>query len=271
MAAGSLLLTVEFLLWYSLQLEFAIGSGWLVLRFFVLEAALIAATVAGLLTVLRFVAFGVGEGEYTSLRRIVADSLSSRVGRRVAAAAGALYFLFYAFVSSTLVLQPGVDFGSVYGFRSPGVVVSACCGSPGTVPSVVVFVSPQLHLALQLVPLNVLFLAVVPLLVGVNVAVSVFSYRNRPSVGRAGWAGALASFAALFTSCPACAGYFLASSLGGLGAASAAALLAPYQLAFIAFSIPVLAISPVAIAASLRSAYISGCAVEGRRLSSRSA
>ncbi|MDG7022257.1 MAG: hypothetical protein JRN07_02535, partial [Nitrososphaerota archaeon] len=57
----------------------------------------------------------------------------------------------------------------------------------------------------------------------------------------------------LFTACPTFAGFFLAESIGGLGATTLAVALAPYQALFIGVSIPLLVVMPFFFAARVRS------------------
>jgi len=58
----------------------------------------------------------------------------------------------------------------------------------------------------------------------------------------------------LFTACPTCAGFFLAESIGGIGATTLAVALTPYQALFIAVSIPLLVAMPFFFAIRLRKA-----------------
>ena len=70
----------------------------------------------------------------------------------------------------------------------------------------------------------------------------------------------LAAVVGLFTACPTCAGLFLASSVGGIGTTLAVAL-APYQLLFIAVTVPVLLLGPLFTALSVKRTYEASCSV----------
>lgn len=264
MGVGTGLLLGQMEAWAYLQNYFSISQAGLITWFFVVEVAALGALLSGIFLLLRGVSKQGGSEDYTSLAKIASDALNSRSDRRLGLAAGLAYAVFYAFVSSVVVYQPTVDFATVYRVTGPSLASAGCCGTFGTTPSVTLFVAPQLHLAVQVVPLDLLLLAVIPILVGVNVAVGSFAFRNRPKQREGAWLGGLGALVALFTSCPTCAGYFLAGAVGGLGATSIAVALAPYQVLFIAVSVPVLAVSPLVAASALRRAYLGGCPVEGR-------
>ncbi len=116
-------------------------------------------------------------------------------------------------------------------------------------------------MALQVLPLDLLFAVVVPLLVGLNVAVASHAVRNKDVRGNVGWMGSIGVLTGLFTGCPTCAGLFLAGAVGGLGATSLAIALAPYQMLFILLSVPLLAASPLIIAYNAKRAMRAACLV----------
>jgi len=190
---------------------------------------------------------------------LVGDVVSSKTAKKVAILGGLAYAAFYLVASSIVVYQPTVDFSAAYGVTAPTWNIAACCGSYGSIPMVILYVLPQLHLGMQIIPLDIILALVIPILVGINAAVAYSAMRNRPTGAGLGWFGALGASVGLFTSCPTCAGLFLASSLGGLGATSLAISLAPFQAAFIVVALPVLAITPVLTAGSVRRTIQSGC------------
>ncbi len=188
-----------------------------------------------------------------SLLGIIGNAVSDRALLRVGLAGTLLYGLLYAFSSSILVYQPAVDFHSAYGATGAASWSTVpCCGSYGTVPELILYVSPA-HLALQLVPLSVLLLFVVPPLVGLNLSIALLSVRRTVAKTTGRWMVACGAAVGLFTACPTCAGFFLAESIGGLGATTLAVALAPYQALFIGVSIPLLVVMPFFFAARVRS------------------
>ena len=232
----------------------------MVMGFYLYEGLAIALALFGAWAINRGLAAH-APGPTDSVRGVLSDALVSRGDVKVGMIAGIAYAAIYLLISSIIVYQPNVDFQSAYGATGFGTRASVCCGSPGAVPELIVYLSPQLHLGLQVLPLDTLFAFVVPVLVGFNVTVAAHALRNRALRSRAGWLGPIGIVAGLFTGCPTCAGLFLAGTVGGLGATSLAVALAPYQFLFVALSIPVLLASPFVIALYASKAVRAACAV----------
>jgi len=255
--------------WYFGQQYFAINDQQsilaLVQRYYVVEALAMVVVVVGAYLTFRGISGWSRASNPDSIRYMLAESLSTRRDFKIGVAAAVAYAVVYLVVSSVIVFQPSVDFATTYGVTAPSWTAAACCGSVGTVPALVVYVSPQAHLALQVLPLDVLFAVVVPLLVGMNVTVAVHAVRNKDVRANVGWLSSMGLLAGLFTGCPTCAGLFLASAVGGLGATSLAIALAPYQLLFVVVSIPLLAASPVMIALNARRAQRAACPIPTAR------
>jgi hypothetical protein len=193
----------------------------------------------------------------SSLLAIIGGAISDRKLRRTAFAAALLYGLLYALTSSILVFQPGVDFEAQYGVTTvAGWSSSPCCGDVGTLPKLVIYLAPA-HLALQIVPLSLMLLFIVPPLVGLNISIALFSVRRTVAKVTGRWMVACGAAVGLFTACPTCAGFFLAESVGGIGATTLAVALAPYQALFIAVSIPLLVVTPFLFAMRVRKAAAS--------------
>jgi hypothetical protein len=192
---------------------------------------------------------------FSSLLVIIGSAISDRTLARVAILTAALYGLLYAFASSILVFQPGVDFTAPpYDVTTAGWSSVPCCGDVGTLPKLILILSPA-HLAVQLVPLSLLLLFIVPPLVGLNLSIALFSMRRTVAKVTGRWMVACGAAVGLFTACPTCAGFFLAESLGGIGATTLAVALAPYQAIFIAVSIPLLVATPFLFAVRVRKTW----------------
>ena len=265
--AGCLWVAFDSAAWYYGQQYFAIFDQQsilsLVLRYYLVEALAICVAVIGAYLMYKGLRRGDAAGS-DSIRGILAEALASRSDLRIGAGAAILYGAAYLLVSSILVYQPSVNFFTNYGVSSPSWNAAACCGSPGTVPVLIVYLSPQAHLALQVLPLDALFAVVVPLLVGLNVTVAAHALRNRVLRANAGWLGSVGVLTGLFTGCPTCAGLFLAGAVGGIGATSLAVGLAPYQMLFVVLSIPLLVASPLIVAFNARKAMRAACRVPSR-------
>jgi hypothetical protein len=185
--------------------------------------------------------------------------LSNKKYRNYFLASTLLYGLFYAFVTSMIVYQPGIDFVQEYGASFPSAIISPCCGTPLFAPIVVVYVAN--HLGLLIIPLTGLLLILISVLVGLNSALAIFAFNSRArGVGRS-WLGGLGAVVGLFTGCPTCAGLFFANVLGGAGAVTLAAGLASYQPLFILVSLPVLAVTPYLTSRSLAKVFREGCVI----------
>jgi len=191
----------------------------------------------------------------SSLLWIIGSAISESTLFRVAAAATLLYGALYAFASSVLVYQPGVNFSDYGATGSASWAPFPCCGTVGTYPDVTFYFSAA-HFAIQLIPLSLLLLFIVPPLVGLNIAIALFSVRRTVARATGRWMVACGAAVGLFTACPTCAGFFLAESVGGIGAATLAVALAPYQAFFIGVSIPLLLLMPFFFAARIRRAGV---------------
>jgi hypothetical protein len=233
-----------------------------VASFYGLLAVGVAAAVGGAWLVGRGLAARAG-GPPGSVWTVISEALRSSADVKIGVIGGTVYGVAYLFFSSIIVYQPTVDFQAAYGVSAPAVAAAACCGSPGAVPELVVYLIPRWHLALQLLPLDALFAAVIPMLVGFNVAVTAHALRSRALRARAGWLWPVGLAAGFFTGCPTCAGLFLAGALGGLGATALAVALAPYQVLFVALSVPALVASPLVVAHYAGKAALAACPVRG--------
>ncbi len=197
-----------------------------------------------------------------SPRWLVPYVLSVRRYRRCFFASATLYAAFYAIITSMIVYQPTVNFAQTYGVSIPSAILTPR-GAPLFAPDLVVYL-PE-HVGVQLIPLTVILLITISVLVGVNLALSVFAFDSRAKGEATGLTGALGAIVGLFTGCPTCAGLFFANTLGGSGAASFAALLGYYQPAFILLSVPVLLAAPYLTSRSLAKVYRDGCVTLGQK------
>ena len=263
-AAGCASVALDSVGWYNSQQYLAVfDQGSLismVLRYYAVEAVAICVVALGAFMIYRGLLRAEGT-ESDSVRGILSEALNSRKDVRIGILAAVIYAVLYLFVSSVVVFQPTVDFAATYGVNGPSWNAAACCGSPGTVPALIVYLLPQEHLALQILPLDALFAVAVPLLVGLNVTVAAHALRNKVLRSNAGWLGSVGVMAGLFTGCPTCAGLFLAGAVGGFGATSLAVALAPYQILFVVLSLPLLVASPLIVALNSKRAMRAACAI----------
>lgn len=165
------------------------------------------------------------------------------------------YGIFFGFLSQILVYRADVSF-TERGIEVPSLDLIPCCAAPGYMPMVTLYITD--HFLILIIPLNVILATIVSLLVGFNVALSIFAFRLKKSLQtKTSLAAGIGATSGLFVGCPTCAGSLI-SALLGIGIAGAggtsASVLAPFQTLFIAASIPALVIAPFLTARSIRSA-----------------
>src|ERR687891_30403 len=165
------------------------------------------------------------------------------------------YGIFFGFLSQILVYRADVSF-SERGIEVPSLDLIPCCGAVGYMPMLTIYITD--HFLILIIPLNVILATIVSLLVGFNVALSIYAFRMKKLLQtKTSLAAGIGATSGLFVGCPTCAGSLI-SSLLGIGIAGAggtsASVLAPFQTLFIAASIPALVVAPFLTARSIRSA-----------------
>ena len=165
------------------------------------------------------------------------------------------YGIFFGLLSQILVYRADVSF-TEKGIKVPSFDLIPCCAVPGYMPMLTVYITD--HFLILIIPINVILATIVSLLVGFNIALSVFAFRLKKSLQRkTSLAAGIGAASGLFVGCPTCAGSLI-SALLGIGVAGAggtsASVLAPFQTLFIAASIPALIVAPFLTARSIKSA-----------------
>lgn len=179
-------------------------------------------------------------GEPTSI--VVSNTLKDSISSRIFVVASMAYGLFFAIVSGTLVIRPGASFSQTYGVNVPSTVSVVCCGSPGQIPQLVVYVTQQV--AFLLVPFNLILLFFLSWLIGLNAAIASYAYKGRPQ-SNFRWLAGFGGIVGLFTACPTCAGLFLLSSVGVSSTLTATLALGSLQTVLAATSLPLLVVTLV--------------------------
>jgi hypothetical protein len=158
------------------------------------------------------------------------------------------YGVFFSLSSGMLVYQPEVVFSYHYNAIIPSAHISPCCGEPGYMPKITVYLTE--HIGLQIVPINLVLQIVVSYLVGLNMAlaVSAFSF-----VKKEGGLGSVGATTGLFIACPTCVGAFSSIFVGSAGAIAFTVAITQLQTLFILITIPILFTTPFIIARKLKS------------------
>jgi hypothetical protein len=199
-------------------------------------------------------------GSTNSLISFITDAFSNRnYYWKIMIVAAISYGIFFGFLSQILVYRGDVSFTEKE-IKVPSLDLIPCCAAPGYMPMLTFYITD--HFLILIIPLNVILATIVSLLVGFNVALSIFAFRFKKSLlqTKTSLAAGIGATSGLFVGCPTCAGGLISALLGigvvGAGGASAS-VLAPFQTVFIAASIPVLVVAPFLTARSIR--YASSC------------
>jgi hypothetical protein len=192
---------------------------------------------------------------------VLSMALKEKLPFRAFVLAFLVYGLFFAFLSSILVIQPLGRFSETNGVSVPSALAVVCCGPLGQMPQFVVYLTQQF--AILIVPVNLILLSTVSWLVGLNAAIATYAYTHRSTNVGSHWVGGLGAIVALFTACPTCAGFFLLTMLGLTGAVTLVLTLSTLQSLFIAIGLPLLVIAPVATARRIPKDWAISCAFLG--------
>jgi len=152
-----------------------------------------------------------------------------------------IYGLVFGFFSSFIVYRPFGAFSESYGVKVPSALAVLCCGPVGQMPQFVIYLTQQF--AVLIVPTNLILLVILSWLVGLNSAIGVFAYKNRPEGASAKWLTGFGATVGLFTACPSCAGFFLLNMMGLAGAVGVAITFSSLQGAFIGVGVPILLVT----------------------------
>jgi len=101
------------------------------------------------------------------------------------------------------------------------------------------------NFALLVIPINVILMSTVSWLVGLNVAVTTYAFRNALRTKGIQWISGFGSFIGLFTACPTCSSFLLLTVIGLTGAESLAVTLASFQGLLVGLGITILIFAPI--------------------------
>jgi hypothetical protein len=220
-----------------------------------ITAASMASMVYGAYVIFRSEHIRTALGPTNSLISFITGAFSDRKYWKIMIVAAIGYGIFFGFLSQILVYRADVSFNE-RGIKVPSLDLIPCCSVPGYMPMATIYITD--HFLILIIPLNVILATIVSLLVGFNVALSIYAFRLKKSLQtKTSLAAGIGATSGLFVGCPTCAGSLI-SALLGIGIAGAggtsASVLAPFQTLFIAASIPALVVAPFLIGRSIRSA-----------------
>ncbi len=226
------------------------------------------AVVFYIILILSFVAISFGLYKYHNqkvfenkegLLSIIATTTLNKKSRRIFILTFIGYGVFFSLTSGMLVYQPEVVFSHHYNAEIPSAHITPCCGDPGYMPKIIVYLTE--HIGLQIVPINLVLQIIVSYLVGLNTAlvVSAFTFFKRGS----GFSG-IGATTGLFIACPTCVGAFSSIFIGSASAIAFTLAITQMQTLFILITIPVLLTAPFIIAKKLRT-QVKNCEADSKR------
>ena len=181
------------------------------------------------------------------LLSIIATATFNKKSRRIFILTFIGYGIFFSLTSGMLVYQPEVEFSYHYNAIIPSAHITPCCGEPGYMPKVIVYLTE--HIGLQIVPINLVLQIFVSYLVGLNtaLAVSAFTFFKKGS-----GISSISATTGLFIACPTCVGAFSSIFIGSASAIAFSIAITQMQTLFILFTIPILLTTPFIMARKLR-------------------
>ena len=157
------------------------------------------------------------------------------------------YSMFFSLTAGLIVYQPDVTFSHHYDAIIPSAHMNICCGEPGYMPTIIVYITE--HVGLQIIPINLVLVIIVSYLVGLNTAIAVKAISITKKSGGLTSIGAITG---LFVACPTCVSTFFALFIGSTGAVTFTIILTQLQTLFVGITIPVLLLTPILIAKKIQ-------------------
>jgi len=146
-----------------------------------------------------------------------------------------------------IVYQPDVIFSYHYDAVVPSAHMNACCGEPGYMPTIIVYITD--HVGLQIIPINLVLVIMISYLVGLNTTLAVKAISiTKKSGGLTG----ISATTGLFIACPTCASTFFTIFIGSSSAVTVTLVLTQLQTLFIGITIPILLLTPIIIAKKIQ-------------------
>ena len=178
---------------------------------------------------------------------IIAKTTLNSKSKKIFAATFMIYGIFFSLTAGLLVYQPDVTFSHHYDAVIPSAHMNVCCGEPGYMPTIIVYITE--HVGLQIIPINMVLVIIVSYLVGLNTALAVKAISITKKSGGLTSIGAVTG---LFVACPTCASTFFALFVGSTSAITFTLILTHLQTLFVGITIPILLLTPILIAKKIR-------------------
>ena len=189
---------------------------------------------------------------------IIAKTTMNSRSRKIFVATFIAYGMFFSLTAGLIVYQPDMIFSHHYDAVVPSAHIDACCGEPGYMPTIIVYVTE--HVGLQIIPINLVLVVVVSYLVGLNTALAI---KAISITKRSGGLTSIGATTGLFVACPTCISTFFAIFIGSSSAVTFTVILTQLQTLFVGITIPILLLTPILIAKKMQKKD-DGCALDSK-------
>ena len=178
---------------------------------------------------------------------IIAKITLNSKSRKIFAITFIAYGVFFSLTAGLIVYQPDVTFSHHYDAVVPSAHMNVCCGEPGYMPTIIVYITE--HIGLQIIPINLVLVIIVSYLVGLNTSLAVKAISVTKKSGGLTSIGAITG---LFVACPTCISTFFALFVGSSSAITFTVILTQLQTLFVGITIPILLLTPIIIAKQMQ-------------------
>ena len=178
---------------------------------------------------------------------IIAKITLNSKSRKIFAITFIAYGVFFSLTAGLIVYQPDVTFSHHYDAVVPSAHMNVCCGEPGYMPTIIVYITE--HIGLQIIPINLVLVIIVSYLVGFNTSLAVKAISVTKKSGGLTSIGAITG---LFVACPTCISTFFALFVGSSSAITFTVILTQLQTLFVGITIPILLLTPIIIAKQMQ-------------------
>ena len=178
---------------------------------------------------------------------IIAKTTMNSKSRKIFVVTFIAYGMFFSLTAGLIVYQPDMIFSHHYDAVVPSVHMNACCGEPGYMPTIIVYITE--HVGLQIIPINLVLVVVVSYLVGLNTALAI---KAISITKKSGGLTSIGATTGLFIACPTCVSTFFAIFIGSSSVVTFTVILTQLQTLFVGITIPILLLTPIIIAKKIQ-------------------
>ena len=178
---------------------------------------------------------------------IIAKTTMNSKSRKIFVVTFIAYGMFFSLTAGLIVYQPDMIFSHHYDAVVPSVHMNACCGEPGYMPTIIVYITE--HVGLQIIPINLVLVVVVSYLVGLNTALAI---KAISITKKSGGLTSIGATTGLFIACPTCVSTFFAIFIGSSSLVTFTVILTQLQTLFVGITIPILLLTPIIIAKKIQ-------------------